>query len=245
MLADLNVAIDQLKGSKGFELLSVIPGSTYRDASTVVVVPTRGQVDTRIVTTWQGLIQPMNQNRAWIFARGHEVGHAYNETISNVLAHPVLSKWKYVLTLEDDNTQPPDAHIRLLETIEGGRFDAVSGLYFTKGDITMPMAYGDPEEYERTGQLNFMPRDVRSAVQNGYVVPVNGIAMGCALWRMELFRELAAPWFVSVADVIDGQPQGFTQDLYFCRNAKLKGKSFAVDCRVRVGHLNVHTGELY
>jgi hypothetical protein len=76
---------------------------------------------------------------------------------------------------------------------------------------------------------------------------VNGIAMGCALWRMELFRELAAPWFVTVNDVFPekGGAQCFTQDLYFCERARRAGKRFAVDFRVKVGHLDTETGVVY
>jgi hypothetical protein len=110
----------------------------------------------------------------------------------------------------------------------------------------MPMAYGDPDEYARTGVLDFRPRDVRRALERGSVMPVNGIAMGCSLYRMDLFREIKAPWFVTCADVIpDKGPIGFTQDLYFCEQAVRAGKRFAVDMRVRVGHLDVQTGVVY
>ena len=230
---------------KGFQSLGVLPGSTYRDNSTHVVIPTRGLVDTRVVASWQAMIAPMNQKRSVLFARGDEVGKAYDAMISSLLSNPDLSSWKYVLTLEDDNIVPPDAHVRLLESIEWGHFDVVGGLYFTKGGINMPMAYGDPEEYLRTGVLDFRPRNVAEAVAAGQVMPVNGTAMGCTLYRLDLFRELPPPWFITMADVIDGQPQAFTQDLSFSKRLKLAGKRLAVDCRVRVGHLDVNTGEIY
>jgi hypothetical protein len=77
-------------------------------------------------------------------------------------------------------------------------------------------------------------------------MPVCGIAMGCALWRMDLFRDIPPPWFVTVADVVPGKGiQGFTQDLFFCQKAVLAGKRFAVDMRVKVGHLDINTGHVY
>ena len=121
----------------------------------------------------------------------------------------------------------------------------MSGLYFTKGEINMPMAYGDPAHFERTGELEFTPRDIRAALEAGQVMPVNGIAMGCALWRMDLFRAMPRPWFVTVDDVVDGKPMGFTQDLWFCRQARMSGYRFCVDTRVKVGHLDIQTGEVY
>ncbi len=230
----------------GFQRIGLIPGSTYKDNSTVVVIPTRGMIHHKVVAAWQGLMPAMNQKRAILFAAGHEVGQAYNAMIANILADPVLSTWKYVMTMEDDNLPMPDAHMRLLESIELG-FDGVSGIYFTKGEINMPMAYGDPDEYRRTGALDFRPRNVVEALQRGQIMEVNGIAMGCALWRMDLFRQLAPPWFVTVSDLVPekGGAQCATQDLWFCERGRRAGKKFAVDFRVKVGHLDVETGVLY
>jgi hypothetical protein len=242
----------------GFERVEHVAGSTYKDSSTVLVIPTRskfktedgeevrGLIPSRVVQAWQGLIAPMNQKRAILFASGHEVGQAYDAMIRMILEHPELSKWRYVMTLEDDNIPPPDAHLRLLETIQWGHYDAVSAIYFTKGEINMPMAYGDPAEYQRTGQLDFRPRDVKEALAAGQVMPVNGIAMGCALWKMSLFREIPPPWYVTLNDLVPGKGiVGMTQDLSFCQKAVLGGKRFAVDMRVRVGHLDIASGTVF
>jgi hypothetical protein len=238
-------AVDALR-PLGFERVSLVEGSTYRDCSTVIVIPTRGMISHRVVASWQNLMAPMNQKRAILFAQGEEVGHAYNRMIENILADPTLSTWRYVLTLEDDNLVPADAHIRLLESIEWAKHDAMAGLYFTKGPLNMPMAYGDPEEFSRTGVLEFKPRDVRQAIERGQIMEVNGVAMGCTLWRMDLFRELKPPWFVTVGDVIPEKgPCAFTQDLWFSERARRVGKRFGVDMRVHVGHLDVETGLVY
>jgi hypothetical protein len=246
------------KPGLGFERVEHIPGTTYKDNSTVIIIPTRGKyknadgkeieglVSSRVVSAWQALISPMNQKRALLFASGHEVGQAYDAMIQMILAHPELKNWKYILTLEDDNLPPPDAHIRLLESIEWGNYDAVSALYFTKGEVSMPMAYGDPAEYARTGVLDFRPRDVREALAAGQIMPVNGIAMGCALWKMSLFREIPAPWYVTLNDLVPGKGViGMTQDLSFCQRAIQAGKRLAVDLRVKVGHLDIGSGTVY
>jgi len=245
--ASIGDVVDQIRSAGlGFERVEHIVGSTYKDSSTVVVIPSRGIIPHQVVGSWLSLLAPMNQKRAIFFASGHEVGEAYNAMIANILANPELSKWKYVLTLEDDNLPPPDAHIRLLESIAWGNYDAVSALYFTKGDQNMPMAYGDPAEYARTHVLDFKPRDVRDALAAGQIMPVNGIAMGCALWRIDLFRSVPPPWFVTVNDIVPGKgAQCFTQDLHFCERAVRQGKRFAVDMRVKVGHLDMESGTIY
>jgi hypothetical protein len=230
----------------GFERVKHIVGTTYKDNSTVIVIPSRGTMPQKVVQSWLSLIAPMNQKRAILFASGHEVGEAYNAMITEILVNPELSKWKYIMTLEDDNVPPADAHIRLLESIEWGKYDGVSGLYFTKGEQNMPMAYGDPDDFKRTGILDFRPRDIRGALAAGQIMPVNGIAMGCGLWRMDLFREIPKPWYVTVNDVVPGKGvQCFTQDLFFCERAVRAGKRFAVDMRVKVGHLDVATNTMY
>lgn len=207
------------------------------------MVPTRpdGMVHHKHADSLMGLAWPMNQPRLIHRVTGHEVGHAYTAFIKAVLADPTLSKWPYLLTIEDDNIVPQDAVHRLLESIDAGPFAAVSGIYFTKGDLNMPMAYGDPSRFAALGDLEFAPRDIRQALANGHVMEVNGIGMGCALWRMELFRKYDPPWFVTVDDGINGA----TQDLFFCAKLRRGGERIAVDMRVRVGHVDVGTGTVY
>lgn len=230
----------------GFKRAKVFHGSTFQDCSVVVVAPTRGNIPIRVVQAWESMIWPMNQRRVKLYAVGHEVGHAYNEMLSWILKEPSISKYRYLMTLEDDNIPPPDAMIRLVETLERGSFDGVSGIYWTKGDFNMPMAYGDPERFRANpADLDFNPRDIRVAVEKGSVMEVNGIAMGCSLYRMSLFHEIPGPWFVSVNDIYPDGAKGMTQDLYFCERAVRRGKKFAVDFRVKVGHLDVNTGIVY
>lgn len=230
----------------GFERVEHVAKSSYEDASMIVLCPSRSEmIHHRVVAAWQGMIWPMNQKRALFIITGAEVGRAYDDMVEQVLSHPELSKWKYVMTLEDDNLPPPDAPIRLMESIQLGPFDAVGGLYFTKGDVNMPMCYGDPHEFLRTGVLDFRPRDVTKAVQMGGVLECNGIAMGCSLYRLDVFRKVPRPWFMTLNDVYEGGAKGFTQDLFFCDKARRVGSRFAVDCRVRVGHLDTDTGTVY
>jgi hypothetical protein len=241
-------ALESALGGLGFERIQKHSNATYRDNSTIIIVPSRVEkFHYKVVNSWQNLIAPMNARRAFWYVINDEVGKAYTSTIQMILKDPQLSQWKYIMTMESDNVQPPDAHIRLLESIEEFGFDGVSGIYFTKGDINMPMAYGDPEHYRHTGELEFRPRDIRAALTAGNrVVEVNGIACGCSLYRMDLFRQSDPPWFVTVNDIVEGKGvQGFTQDLYACERWKRAGKRFGVDLRVRVGHLDEQTGVVY
>lgn len=223
----------------GYEFIESVPKSSYRDTSMVVIVPSRDEwLHRRFIEHLNGIQWPMNGKRALFHIHGDEVGKAYSDQIAAVLQHPDLCKWKYVLTIEDDVLVPPDAVIKLTESIEAGPFDCSAAMYFTKSpDLPQPMAYGSPEEYARTGVLDFRPRDVTDALKSGGIMPVNGVAMGCTLYKMQLFKDLPGPWFVT-------NPSN-TQDLYFCANARRAGKTFAVDCRVRCGHADWSTGVVY
>jgi hypothetical protein len=205
-------------------------GKAYLDISTIIVVPTRGMIPARSVENWMGLMTPMNQKVVRLFVSGMEVGAAYTAAIETILAHPELSKWKYVLTLEEDNLPPPDGLLKLYESID--RYAAVGGLYWTKGEGGQPMIYGDP-----SGILNFIPQIPRVDT----VQQCRGLGMGFTLFRLDLFRDaaLARPWFKTLQEWTPATGgRAYTQDLYAFENIAKAGYKVACDTRVKVGHLD-------
>lgn len=218
----------------------VINGASYRDCSTVCLIPTRddGLLHAKVSDAFKQLMTPMNQKFIPIRLQGREVADAYNSGIQQVLAHPDLSKWKFILTIEHDNTPPPDGLIKLAESMYSGPWAAVGGLYWTKGEGGMPMIYGDP----RDPVVHFRPMP---PMVDG-VQECRGIAMGFTLYDMAIFRDQRL-----LVDTPQGKgwfrtPQSYspttgtmagTQDLDFCARAGALGYRFAVDTRVRVGHV--------
>ena len=212
-----------LEASRG----RLIRGSTYRDVSTVCIIPTRGVITAKVVQSWLGLASPMNQKFMRIFVEKMEVGDAYNAGVEMVLNNPELSKWKYILTLEEDNCPPPDGLLKLYEHME--KFDAVGGLYWTKGENGQPMIYGNPAEMPQ----NFIPQ----VPQPDAIQPANGLGMGFTLFKMDMFRKVPKPWFRTIQEMVPGQGmRAGTQDLMFFAEASKYGFKFACDTRVRVGH---------
>lgn len=222
--ADLQATIDRLER-----------GKSYQDLSTVIVCPTRGMIPDRVVQAWMGLMRPMNQKVLGpIFFRGYEVGEAYNMAFNFVLSNPELSKWKYVLTIEEDNLPPPDGLLKLYESMDA--YDVVGGLYWTKGEGGQPMIYGDVNSPD----MNFIPqKPIPDTVQSA-----RGLGMGFNLFKIEMMKDerIPKPWFVSLQDYSPEKgARGYTQDLYFFENAGKLGYKFACDTRVKVGHLDVNT----
>jgi hypothetical protein len=245
----------------------------WTDQSFAWVIPTAGNmIHWDVVDSWDNLDMPMNQARTGrLRARNMEVGEAYNYLFKLAIDEEAASRQhnteyaalitgtRFVFTVEHDNVLPTNAVTGLMAAIYtcpdcGGEitdtekwecgeghhgYDAVSGLYFTKAIPPRPMAYGNP----KNGPDDFTPQPVKEAVEQKRTIEVNGIAMGCAVWRKEMFRQLEYPWFKTVEkDNMTGTGGG-TQDLVFCRRAKAElGARFGVNCAVKVGHINLKTG---
>lgn len=206
---------------------------SYKDLSTIIICPTRGMVSAKVVQSWMGLMRPMNQKVIGpLFAIGMEVGEAYNSMIEMILQNPELSKWKYILTIEEDNMPPPDGLLKLYESMD--EYDVVGGLYWTKGEGGQPMIYGDP----KVTPLNFIPQmPMHEGVQQA-----NGLGMGFNLFKLEIFKDarFEKPWFKTLQEFTPGTGvRAYTQDLYFYENAGKLGYKFACDTRVKVGHYDV------
>jgi hypothetical protein len=220
------IIIENFKAVKGKQFRG------YRDLSTVCIVPTRGVIPAKVVQSWWALMTPLNHKFLRIFIIGMEVGEAYSSAIEQILAHPELSKWKYILTLEEDNMPPPDGLLRLYEDME--KYDVVGGLYWTKGELGQPMIYGDPKMPE----LNFIPQvPIPETVQE-----TNGLGMGFNLFKMSIFKDprLPKPFFKTTQEYTPGVgAKVYSQDLYFYQNIHKLGYKVACDTRVKVGHYDL------
>lgn len=214
---------------------------SYQDLSTVIISPIVGDLHPIVVQSWMGLIKPMNQQVAGpIFMQGFEVGEAYNNAIKMILEHPVLSNFKYIMTLEHDNIPPPDALMKLYESI--GEYDVVGGLYWTKGEEGQPMIYGNPFELPKT----YVPQRVIPET----VQPANGLGMGCNLFKTECFKKMGqqyyGKWFKTLNeyDPMTGVKCA-TQDLYWYGEGAKFGFKYACDNRIKVGHLDKSTNIIW
>lgn len=211
--------------------------AVYKDCSTVCVIPTRGVIPARVVESWWGLMQPMNHKFIRLMVKGMEVGAAYNWAVRTILDHPELSQWKYMLTLEEDNIPPPDGLLKLIEAMHTHpQYDAIGGLYWTKGEAGQPMIYGDPKK-----PLAFNPQ----VPVDGKIQECNGLGMGFTLFRIDAFRRLPEPWFVTKQEWTPAGSSSYTQDLYFFEAARRAGMRVASHNGVKVGHYDVEADVLW
>lgn len=208
----------------------LIKGASWKKQRIVVILPAGESIPAKVALTLWNLGFPPNNGVIRILAQGMEVGEAYSEAIAQVIAHPELSQWEYLLTIEHDNAPPSDGVLRLLEHLEAHpEFACVGGLYFTKGPEGVAQIWGDP----RDPVVNFRPQ----VPIPDTLVECCGTGMGFNLFRLAMFKDerLRKPWFKTQK----GADGCATQDLYFWSDARKYGYRCAIDCGVKVGHYDV------
>jgi hypothetical protein len=158
-----------------------------------------------------------------------EVGDAYSTAIEQILMHPDLSTWEYLLTIEADNIPPSDGLIKLIKQMEAHpEFACIGGLYFCKGPEGCAHIWGEISD----PVVNYRPQ----VPIPGQLVECYGTSMGFNLWRLSMFKDsrLQKPWFKTI-DGYEGKGIG-TQDLAAWSDFRKYGYRCAVDCSVLVGH---------
>jgi hypothetical protein len=205
----------------------IIKGGSWKKQRIVSLIPASEMIPTKVYLSHCGLMFPPNQSVHRMAAIGMEVGLAFSDSIAQILEHPELGNWEYLLTIEHDNIPPADGVLKLLKRMdEHPEFACIGGLYWTKGEGGVPQIWGDPKD----PVLNFRPQPPVS----GQLVECCGTGMGFNLWRMSMFKDpkLRRPWFKTVA----GAEGLGTQDLYAWSDFRKHGYRCAIDCDVLVGH---------
>lgn len=211
----------------------IMQGASWKKQRIVVVMPAANDIPTKVALSHWALMFPPNQAVYRILALGQEVGEAFSNAFEEVVNHPELGTWEYILTIEHDNTPPADGVIKLVKEMDAHpELSCIGGLYWTKGEGGVPQIWGDPMD----PVLNFRPQPPKP----GELVECCGTGMGFNLWRISMFKDerIKKPWFKTIAG-----PEGIgTQDLSFWAEARKHGHRCAIDCSVLVGHYDSVNG---
>lgn len=208
----------------------IIQGGSWKKQRVVMLIPAGPTIPTKVYLSHCALIFPPNQAAHRMAAIGMEVGEAFSNAIAEIIAHPEVGQWEYLLTIEHDNCPPPDGLVKLIARMEAHpELACIGGLYWTKGEGGVPQIWGDPKD----PSLNFRPQPP----MEGQLVECCGTGMGFNLWRLAMFKDerLRRPWFKTLA----GKEGVGTQDLYFWGDARKHGYRCAIDCDVKVGHYDL------
>lgn len=209
----------------------VIQGGSWKKQRVIMMIPAGSQIPTKVYLSHCALIFPPNQSAHRMAAIGMEVGEAFSNSIAEIIAHPDLGQWEFLLTIEHDNCPPPDGVVKLIAQMEAHpEFACIGGLYWTKGEGGQPQIWGDPKD----PAMNFRPQPPDP---NGGLVECCGTGMGFNLWRLSMFKDerISRPWFETKC----GKDGVGTQDLTFWAKARAAGYRCAIDCDVKVGHYDL------
>lgn len=208
----------------------------YKNQSTVMVMPILGDtIPARVHDALMNLQRLPNQQFTNVLMGNMEVSAAYDAALRMILTNPAFKDWKWLLTCEQDNLPPFDGFVQLVTYAAEHDYDVLGGLYWIKGIDGVPQIWGDRSDPVE----NYRPQP---PALDGTVVDCWGTGMGFTLFRLDLFREMAEPWFYTPPE--DGM---WTQDLrFFSRLHKVKPDAkVGVHCGVRVGHLDLGSGDCW
>jgi hypothetical protein len=125
----------------------LIKGASWKRQRIIVIIPAGDSIPAKVALSHWNLAFPPNNGVVRILAQGMEVGEAYSTAIEQILQHPELRQWEYILTLEHDNCPPSDGVLKLLERMEERpEYSCIGGLYFTKGEGGVAQIWGDVKD---------------------------------------------------------------------------------------------------
>lgn len=176
----------------------------------VIAVPLSGRpLPPRQLFTYAQLAPPMNYNVRYI--NTDPMNPMPIDAARNFFAQAALDYGaKYLFMMDEDTAVPPHTIRQLIYHLDHHDDWAVcAGIYCQKGDSPAPMVFrgngNGPYWKWHAGEL----------------FECTGIGMGCAMIRVEVFKDLPKPWFKTVDDnspTLDGINRGclWTEDLWFC-----------------------------
>jgi len=221
---------------------------SHERPSFLVCIPTLGTVDIRFLLGFSRLQMPVNCNSRSLIISKCEVGVARNHAGKCLLEMNPMPK--YLFFFGDDMIPSWDGLVHLWQEMETGKWDVLSGLYYIKQkDMPVPVAWRDNVAGWLVPGVHY---------PHGEATWMDVVGMDFTLIKREVFETLKYPWFETGPGHLPGEsfsseagqdiPDYFTvytEDVYFTRLCKMAGLTVGVHSGVRVGHLDVKTGEIY
>jgi hypothetical protein len=193
----------------------------------LVVTPTEKKPESdALLPVQQATVEgwPGEAERHYHCIYGMPVDQALNQAVLTALDHAMKVGTTHLLIIEDDTFPPPDGVERLLKH----GLDIVGGWY--------PWRKPGPR---KGTPIVLTPDGERATLDDpdGTLREVYTIPTGFTLFRIEVFRRIPYPWFVTGVQL--------TQDSFFSQQAREAGFRLWCDTAVRCRHVDRDTGEAY
>lgn len=216
---------------------------THKRATFLVGIPTFGMVSIDWHIAAQRLQMPVNALVESMVIKNMEVGEAREQMAQFYMSIPEAKRPQFLFMFGDDMMPTWDALINLWQDFKDSDYDVMAGLYYLKSDPPIPILW----KTEIDGPL--MPD---KHFKMGDIVDSDICGMDFTLIKPSAFKRIKPPYFLtgpSKATDKKGNETGgvwtHTEDAYFCRKVLQAGGKVGVHTGVRVGHLDVNTGQIY
>ena len=191
----------------------------------LISVPTFGTLDVEWVTRFMALAGPLNATIHHCWPVNLPVAEARNRSVEAAIER----ECDYLLFIDYDVLVQPDALTRLVAR----ELPVVGALYYSKSKPPEPVALVDGRP--ATGW------------EQGDVIAVDVIGMGCTLLDVEFLKVMDGPWFATTDDagMVDGEPTRTqsTEDSYFCERVTNETDARpCIDTGVLCEHKDLRTG---
>lgn len=219
------------------EEVTITEDGGKRRQTFVIAIPSFGMVPIEFMIAFSRLQMPVNSISSSLIVKGMEVGEARNWAANYVLG--LSDRPKYLMFLGDDMLPPWDSVIKLIDEMETGRWDVLSGLYYAKQEPPFPVMWRDNIVGILKPFIHYEP---------GEVIWADVCGMDFTLINLSAFDNLEPPYFLTgpKVDVSDGfLASKFTEDVYFCKKVRAAGMSIGVHTGIRVAHYLYKSGEVF
>ena len=219
------------------EKSSIVKGD-HKRIVLLKVLPTFGKLDIAFHLASERLVMPINSLVEALTIVGKEIGEARNYAIKSVLDRPPEKRPDFIFFLGDDMIPEPLDLVHLYEIAKKERWDILAGLYYVKQDVyPIPILWREEIPGLLVEGQHYQP---------GETVESDICGFDFTLCRPEIFEKMEYPWFKSGPTIDElGGVFVHTEDVWAARGCQKAGGKVGVATSVRVGHLDVNTGEVY
>lgn len=187
---------------------------------TLVAIPSMDQVPVRFCQSL-AMLQKVGE-----CAVGFQIGSLVYEARENLARTAIEMGADYVLWLDSDMVFPPDVLRRLFDTLNAGKGDIVSGLYFRRVSPYTPVLFNQldmDDDICHWTEFDTVPDEV---------FEVGGIGFGCVLMPTDALASVFTRYNTMFTPIA-----GVGEDLSFCYRARQCGYKIVCDPSIELGHV--------